>query len=69
MYSNFLRLLFIVTLKLSDLAKSFGTELKGSIDFNKIDHSTNLSLLKDEIISYNKQDCLVLYQVISKFAD
>ena len=54
--------------KLSKLAETFGGELKGKMDFEVINQSQNLNLLRDEIIAYNKQDCLVLHQVITKFA-
>jgi hypothetical protein len=47
-------------------------ESKGNFNFSKLnDAKTNvqLNLIRDELLAYNKQDCLVLYQVMNKFAE
>jgi len=64
--------LMLLTSSLEKLAINFGVESKGSFDFNILNESkTNkqLSIIKNELIEYNKQDCLVLYQVMQKFAE
>ena len=59
----------LLPVKLKELAETFGGELKGKIDFDLINSSTNLNLLKKDIISYNQQDCLVLHNVLKKFSE
>jgi len=41
-------------------------------DFNKLNDAkttAQLNFIRDELLKYNKQDCLVLYQVMYKFAE
>jgi DNA polymerase elongation subunit (family B) len=63
--------LLLLPSSLEKLAKNFGVESKGSFDFKKINQATTndqLNLIRDKLLDYNKQDCLVLYQVMKEFA-
>jgi len=63
--------LLLLPSSLAKLAFNFGVENKGSFNFSKINNATNnkkLNMLREELLDYNKQDCLVLYQVMAKFA-
>jgi DNA polymerase type B, organellar and viral len=64
--------LLLLPASLEKLALFFNVERKGSFNFNRINIAKTrkqLNLIKSELLSYNKQDCLVLYQVIHKFAN
>lgn len=63
--------LLLLTNSLAKLAKAFNVTNKGSFDMNKLQGITNsgLEAIRDELLKYNKLDCLVLYQVLEKFAE
>ena len=54
---------------LKKLANNFSVEEKGFFDFKNINTTdTNILIqMKEELLKYNKQDCLVLYQILEKF--
>ena len=43
--------------------------LKGSFDHNISNNTKDLNTIREELITYNKQDCLVLYQVLIAFSE
>lgn len=59
----------LLPVALKDLAEAFAVTNKGSYDHNTSNTPEDLNVIKDELLLYNKQDCLVLYEVISKFQD
>ena len=64
--------LLLLPASLEKLAINFGVESKGNFDFSKINDAKTteqLNLIREELLAYNKQDCLVLYQVMFKYAE
>jgi DNA polymerase elongation subunit (family B) len=61
--------LLLLPFSLDKLGKSFGVGKKIEFDFNTFNQS-NISdpKVRDELLSYNLSDCVLLYNVISKFA-
>lgn len=66
---TFLDSLLLLPSSLSKLSKSFGVESKGEFDHNR-SNSTNLNdiLFREELLSYNKQDCKILYDILNIFS-
>lgn len=60
--------LLILPAKLSSLAKAFGVTEKGSWDPTIQDSCINLESIREELLAYNVQDCVVLYEVLEKFS-
>lgn len=57
---------------LAKLGKAFGVEIKGEFVHSRSDSCTTpyeFEQIRAELIAYNKQDCLVLYQVLAKFSE
>ena len=62
--------LLLLPSSLKSLGLSFGVENKGEYDHTKTnfcESAEDFESIRNEILLYNKQDCLVLYQVILKF--
>ena len=62
--------LLLLPSSLKSLGMSFGVENKGEYDHTKTNFcctTEDFESIRNEILLYNKQDCLVLYQVILKF--
>ena len=53
--------------ELAKLSLTFKGSLKGSMNFNLVNKCNNLLNIKEELLIYNRQDCLVLYEIIAKF--
>lgn len=63
--------LLLLPSSLKDLGKGFGVEMKGDFDHNKSDQCLTpeqFEQIRVDLVNYNKQDCLVLHQVLVKFS-
>lgn len=63
--------LLLLPSSLKALAEGFGVECKGDFNHALSDRCTTdaqFEMIRDELLAYNKQDCLVLYQVLEKFS-
>lgn len=62
--------LLLLPAKLEDLSEAFGGALKGEFDHTKSNNCSSFQdfeAIRDELLTYNKQDCLVLHQVLTLF--
>lgn len=62
----------LLPVKLAKLAPAFGVGFKGEFDFSKVNCCNtyqDFEAIKGELLSYNKQDCFVLYRVLEKFSE
>lgn len=60
--------LLLLPMSLSKLAKGFGVTEKGAWDPTVQDSCVNLESIREELLAYNVQDCVVLYEVLEKFS-
>jgi DNA polymerase type B, organellar and viral len=59
----------ILLFSLKKLAETFGVGKKGEFKYNLVDNLNNKELLlfREDLISYCKNDCYILYKIIQKF--
>lgn len=62
--------LLLLNNPLAKLATAFAVCSKGLFDMSRLENVSNMDLnsLRNDLLHYNKLDCLVLYQVLEKFA-
>lgn len=60
--------LSLLPASLKKLGKSFNVSQKGEFDHERSNTCSDLGVIRDELLMYNKQDCLVLYEVLKKFS-
>ncbi len=69
---TFIDSLLILPASLRDLGLAFDVEMKGDYDHMKTNFCqvrSDFEAIRAELLEYNKQDCLVLHQVINKFSE
>ena len=67
---TFIDSLNLLPSSLANLGKAFGVSQKGDFDHNRTNKCKNIQdfeLIRNELIKYNTQDCIVLHDVLKKF--